>query len=189
LQQDASGKPFEARYEWSRIRKGRRGQVLEATWGGAIYRDGKGRQRIEQDTCVDGESVVADAEIYDVVDQVMYVLDVPSRTVVQRHILVDQPVPAPGWVILDCLIPRTAPSGGEFIGQKQIEALDCGGYRMPRPGGGSVECWYCEELMEIIALRGRTDWEEVKLRLFDIRRVEPPPELFRIPADYSTIAP
>lgn len=93
--------------------------------------------------------------------------------------------------------PRRRQVTRETLGTQVIEGLTttrvritstipAGLFGNERPFAVSVESWYSPDL-HVTVLRKRTDPRvgETTYRLTDIRRVEPDPSLFQVPADYK----
>jgi len=81
----------------------------------------------------------------------------------------------------------------ENTGKRTIEGIECEGTRIIQSVEGepgltkTVEQWYSDEL-KLIAFLGTSAGDETyRARIQNLRREEPDPALFVIPADYNTI--
>lgn len=173
-----------------------------------LARDGQGRIRREQaigkigGLQLDGPTLVF---ISDPVAQVTYTLDPAAHTArVSKLETVNLPVAenrkAPSVGTREHISPTGRRSVlSEPLGSKVIDGLEVEGTRRTvtfpagvlgneRPFSTSVETWFSPTLHADV-LRKRTDLRigETVYRLTDIRREEPDPSLFQVPADYKTI--
>jgi uncharacterized protein len=174
-----SGRPFQARYEQICSKETPDGQLLEETLVGAVFRDKDGRLRKElRLPDAPGEGITL-ALLADPFNESIYILDPQSRTFVTQRFPVTLRDTSPFAVSKDL-----SGADGEDLGVRELEGLVCHGHR-DRLNDAVVEFWYSDELMEVVLEKRTTQDEDTTLRLFDIRRVEPDSELFKIPADYS----
>lgn len=174
-------RPFQAQYEHVALRRLPNGETSRRVKKGAIYRAADGRSRREEYAGDGAGKIIKTIIIHDPIRQEGYLLDPESKT------FFTMPVPDS---------PRSATSGseaelptftGEDIGKKTVDGLICRGYRRERPGGGVVEYWVSEELLEAVLARTVAGDQDDALRIFGIRRGEPDNTLFNVPPEYQAI--
>jgi hypothetical protein len=193
------------------------GTRIERTVTAKLYRDGDGRVRREQtvlglgalNPSADGQAIVT---IVDPVAGTSYVLDGSTHTAYRsRMARVERerraggvppppppPPPPPGERRI-LQLPSGAPSAPEPLGTRQIEGVSAPGTKrtetLPtgrigndRPIVVTDERWDSPDLKVLVFSRHhdpRTG--DVEYRLTNLRRDEPPPDLFTVPADYTYV--
>ena len=185
--------PFSAETVLENTRRLFDGSTAATQSKGAIYRDGAGRTRREQPLeTVGGFSLGDDAQklifITDANEGTQYFLD-PNRKTVRRILLSggNRP-PKPPFEAEAAKI--------ELLGKKILEGINVEGTKtiieIPKGRIGNdkplqivTERWYSDELQTVIMTRQIDPLSgEHIFRLTNIRRSEPPRELFIVPTDY-----
>jgi len=177
-----TGAPYSAEEEFlhgDRTEKGRK-----------IYRDSEGRVRTERLMCPSCKYYVV--EITDPVAGVQWVLDTQHKV---AHLMTPQPPPQPAGssVMINIAPTSTPPSAGPPITKiEQLDPAEIGGLRVV--GSRSIttytdghklvgESWMSPELNVVVK---NTLGDDI-FRLANLKRSEPFPSLFRIPADYTVV--
>jgi hypothetical protein len=181
------GSPFEARYEWIDIRKAGKDAGSMHTGAGAIHRDSMGRLRVDRG----GKSAMT-ARISDPVADVYWFLDVgrkrvtssrrPSDLIQITEITIQGQTyfcPPPDWQDTD--------PGDESIGQRVIEGVICDGFRREETDR-RIEYWASSELHQVVFEEIISDFSDCTCRVYDIRKQEPDPQMFVVPADYTDVS-
>jgi hypothetical protein len=168
-----------------------------------IFRDSEGRTRTEAYVTESGSSQASsDSPIFiDIVDRVAgvrYSLNPHNHTAHRMSLTPPQAARLPQKAANPAPASAQRPAAtAEDLGQQEIEGINTHGYRMTRtvPVGAdgndrpimiTEEQWVSPELHRIVLedvhdpLRGETI-----LRLTNIVREEPSPDLFQVPADYT----
>src|SRR5581483_4864299 len=70
---------------------------------------------------------------------------------------------------------------------KEIEGQICYRFQTRLPDGSKLEAWFSPELKETLLENISSATEEKIMRLYNIRQVEPDPELFVIPKTYQIV--
>ena len=201
------GKPFEADCDTSFAARDAHGETKASRTTGIIARDSAGRRFQQQDTapqdgdekpevCFDSESggVILRlrprlATIYDPVGNVCHWIDRANGTTMMSFPMTldqsgqygsDVPTMEIGGMSVPVPVGFVPQSGVSIIGQQVIEGMDCTGYRST--AGLKMEYWVADELQETILTRLDVDGKQITQRLYNIRRNEPDPQLFVIPA-------
>jgi hypothetical protein len=177
-------RPFQAQYEKMLVRKLATGQTSQQIKTGMLYRDTSGRTRREEfsDSEIPHDKFSGTAIVSDAAKQELYFLDVGSKTFLrsQSSGAIEE---ATDEEVSDLL--KDAASKGTVIGKQIIEGFVCHGYRIDQPEGSVIEYWISEELSDVLLAKSESTKEEIILRLFSIRRVEPDSSLFTAPIDYQ----
>jgi len=155
------GAPFEAEFEIS-VLPIQADTPTRVRVSGKMYRSSDGHKRIEQ-----GEDRVL---IYDPTARTYYVIFSSARTVrvLERGF---------GPVEPSSLFNKEPEPGNE------IEGIPCVVGKFSSPGG-AYEIWASPDLQEILLEKLTNGKEERVTRLYNIKRTEPDPDLFKIPSDY-----
>ena|ERR1051325_10699080 len=170
------GRPFEAEYEQINVTKVMSGTPLRQVRTGTVHRDGEGRTRklIRQEFVP--EMFFISTVIFDPVGGFIYTLEEKTRTVSKTSI---SPAPlVPGLIASENEAPPVE------IGEREIEGLDCRGYRITREGS-TTEYWYSDGLKESLFEKTVSKIEGKVFRLFNIRLADPDAALFSVPDDYK----
>ena len=171
----------------SRVTRGRTARV---------FRDGEGRVRFES-----GRAAGADGAfiLYDAVSGATYIVGSGRRAALQLA----SPAADASLRQVKVITPQSPPEDIkavvgdkiESLGTRMIEGVAAEGVRVTstvpaQAGGGQsskvvYERWYSHELRKAVLIKC-TDprFGEAVYRLTDIKRAEPAPDLFRLPADY-----
>jgi hypothetical protein len=163
-----AGRPFQARYEEVRVASLAGGAPEERRESGAIFVDSHGRTRLEM-------SSGGLTNILDPVSKMSYLIDTRTKEVFRV------PFPEPPGAADP--LPEQAGSAGsrtreaEDLGSRWIEGLPCHGVRIRREDITS-EAWIAEPIGQVVRGIETSKGFEKEFRLFDIRLVEPPAELF-----------
>lgn len=210
-EQTVTGSPFTARVEIETRQTLLDGNRFVNHSTQALARDGKGRVRREQSIGkigglqMEGPTLVF---IYDPVAQAEYTLD-PATHTARAGKLQMISVPHAENSAQDGLAPRGArehisPTGKrsvvtESLGSQVIEGLEVEGTRRTvtfpagvlgneQPFSVSMETWF-SPVLHADVLRKRMDPRlgETVYRLTEIRREEPDPSMFQVPAGYKTV--
>lgn len=182
--------PFVAQFEAVHTMYRGKNLASEEKAAGFIYRGSAGRRRHE----IRGGGTDSRASqlimIIDLPSRKTTVLDVGSKTAVTFTDIGPQPgaeVPTEGWAY------RGMWSLGEAPEERVIEGVACR-KALPVPSaavGGmreaAGEIWVSDEIKYSVLEHVTEPARKHRWRLFDIRRVEPPPSLFVIPAGYREI--
>jgi len=182
-------KPYEADCEWVYVNRLPSGEVVTSTTSGMVARDSSGR-RLQQCEVIksegDAEREVWSANIYDPESQTLHFIDLRSGTTLGSlplalgldHAGAEAPA-------LDIDVKWTPPrldepeSTERMQGQQVIEGMLCTGY-CRKAGGWEIEYWVADELEETLRYRVETGDLKATVRVFNILRSEPDPELFAI---------
>lgn len=175
------GRPLQARYERTHSKKLPDGESTRQVRIGAIYRDGEGRSRREEQAEATSKEITGTIIIHDPIAQEIRFLDPQSKTVIRETLLAQDDVG--DEVSMDFL--EAVASTAEDIGRRLIEGLTCRGYRVAQPKNGMVEYWFSEELQDVVLAKSTGGNEEGMLRLFDISFVEPDSSMFIVPTGYK----
>jgi hypothetical protein len=181
------------------------GNRIERRTTSDVARDGQGRVRRTQRIAAIGSLLPqGDAEIVtinDPVARVHYSLDL-SRKVAFRSApiftkRIEGPPLAGAPIGAHLQVHRAGDTQAESLGTRQFDGVSAEGTRVTTtiPAGAIgnqapiqivAERWYSPELRIVVASR-RSDprFGETNFRLENIVRVEPPAELFRVPADFT----
>lgn len=183
--------PFSAETVMENTRRLYDGSTVTAQNKGAIYRDGAGRTRREQPLETVGGFSLGDASrklifITDASDGTQYFLDANRKTARKIPLNANRPPQ-----------PRESEEGKiESLGTKTLEGVSVEGTRttIEIPAGklGNdkslqvvTERWYSSDLQTVIMTRHVDPLiGEQIFRLTNIKRIEPPRELFAVPTDY-----
>lgn len=187
------GQPFSAETVIEDTRRLFDGTTVTKKSAGAIYRDTAGRTRREQPLeMVGGFSVVGTDNkpqvlvfINDFAAGTQYFLDANAKIARPKPLGGSPPEPPE---------PRDAKT--ESLGTKKIEGLSCEGSRVTfeipaghigneKPITVVTENWFSPEIQMLVFSRHVDPLAgEHVFKLVNIRRAEPPAELFNVPADY-----
>jgi hypothetical protein len=168
-----------------------------------LFRDSAGRTRYEQSLAAIGPFVsggdLKSVTINDPVAQVGYMLDPSRRAAIQTPTLRLKPGLVSGIAAPDnAAAPKTASAS---IGERAIEGVTATGTRattiIPAGAIGNEqpieivsETWYSPELKIVLASHRKDPrFGETNYRLTNLSRVEPDPELFRVPKGYRVEVP
>ncbi|MGI8656718.1 MAG: ankyrin repeat domain-containing protein [Pyrinomonadaceae bacterium] len=177
------GRPFNAQFEQTRSERLSNNRTSQQIVKGAVFRDSGGRVRKEFLLQEAPSREVHIAFISDASKEVIYVLDVKSKTFVKD----DLPA-VPEKFNAEPLIAPVRSSlkvRDEDLGEQLLEGLICHGYRSHMEDS-VIEFWYSDDLQEILLEKTVSQDEESILRLFEISRGEPSSTLFSVPADYTS---
>src|SRR5262249_53239396 len=128
------------------------------------------------------------ASIYDPVAQTWHVFDLQSGTTLMYSPITagrdERDSEIPIVEIQGMSVPVTmwfgAESDDRIIGRLVIEGMECTGYSR-EVSGWKVERWIADDLEEAIRFQVITGDLEITIRVYDILRTEPDPELFAAP--------
>jgi hypothetical protein len=190
------GQPFSAQTVFEDTRRLYDGSTVTRSEHGAIYRDGAGRTRREQPLQMVGGVQVSGANgqpqmlvfINNFTDRTQIFLDSNNKVARMNPIRGDIAPPAGP--------PQPKDAKTESLGTKTIEGVQAEGTRMTfeipagdlgndKPIQVVTETWYSPEL-QVIVLSRHVDpiAGEHVFRLVNIKRAEPSPELFTLPAGF-----
>jgi hypothetical protein len=164
------GRPFEADLEMAVVKAQPGAEPSRVTSSGRVCRDSEGRTRFEAQAEAGTQSVVF---ITDPAHGAAYLINHKDRTVTD----LGTHNPSKGS---DLFTGVTPPAGSE------IEGLPCVVIRHAADGT-STETWISLDLGEILLEKITGPAEERVKRLYNIKRVEPDPGLFKIPGDYRLV--
>jgi hypothetical protein len=182
LPQHIKDKPFAARFEEKHSSTGLgTSPLFQQFLEGVVYRDSAGRLRHEFIVEVAPSITQSVALIRDPITEMMYSLDIRSKTVTRVPFSILEKTDA---------VPTAGPPLPmqhiqDDLGQRQIEGLSCHGYVVNDPRGFVAEVWISDELSEIVFERKTSQAEESLL--FQIRRGEPESPLFEVPNDFTEV--
>lgn len=171
-------------------------QFSRAFPGRRVYRDSLGRTRVESmlsivDVTKEGQSVgVQVVDIIDCVAGFRYALDT-SKRVAHRQKL---PVPVPR---LKTVAGSSDPQGRKPLGVQSIDGETAEGSRFTYTAGGpdksaaitsTTETWMLTDLNAPIMTTVIDPVHGTSVhRLTNLKRTEPDPQLFRVPAEYTIV--
>lgn len=178
------GRPFQAQYEESLLKKPPNGELIYEAKQGHIYRDSRGRERIESHVEIKPGEIIGTATIYDPINGAIYTLNSESNIILHTQLLPNESEPSGFWAWTvgsqsAYAIPRAKPAIQPNTEPLQIEGLTCDGYSIIQPEGRKIEYWYSNDLNEILLLKSTSSDEKFTLRLFNIQHGEPDNELFK----------
>ena len=191
-----SGQPFSAQTVIEDTRRLYDGSTVTKTVNGAIYRDGAGRTRREQPLEMVGGVQVSGANGQP--QTLVFINNFPDRT--QTFLDINNKIARTNPIRGD-VAPPAGPAGPkdaktESLGTKTIEGVQAEGTRttfeIPAGDLGNdkpievvTETWYSPELQVIVMSRHIDPIAgEHIFRLTNIKRAEPPPDLFTVPAGF-----
>ncbi|MCY7375040.1 MAG: EF-hand domain-containing protein [Pyrinomonadaceae bacterium] len=183
--------PFSAETVMENTRRLYDGSTITAQSQGAIYRDGAGRTRREQPLETVGGFSLGDAGqklifITDANEGTQYFLNANRKTARKIPLNGNRPPPS----------PESGEGKTESLGAKTLEGVSVEGTRTTieipagklgndKPLQVVVERWYSADLQTVVMTRHVDPLiGEQIFRLTNIKRREPPRELFTVPTDY-----
>jgi len=172
-------KPFQTDLEHTIIQKLPDGQLQKYSLAGKICRDSSGRRRQEVYLKTEDNLSVNLITIQDPIAQTISVLDVNNMVAsVERFQISNDRGSA--------LSPESRSIDRAEIA-KEIEGQICYRFQTRLPDGSKLEAWFSPELKETLLENISSATEEKIMRLYNIRQVEPDPELFVIPKTYQIV--
>jgi hypothetical protein len=178
---NSQAKPFQAEFEQTRKIKSKDNRTVIEQLKGRIYRDSKGRERIDEFT--QDEHTV---RVYDPPRKSEFMLDIGSKT-----ILYQVPLPSDGFRAYVWNVNKTAiafplrPSQPvPALGRKDIEGMRCAGYEIQKPGEYTVQYWISDDLNQLFLVQIVSEEEEITWRLFNLEVTEPDVSYFDIPRNF-----
>jgi hypothetical protein len=181
------------------------GNRIERRTTSSVARDAQGRvRRSQRIAAIGGILPQGDAEIVtinDPVARVHYSLDLARKVAVRSAPMFTKRIEGPPVAVASigpqAQVRRGDDAQSESLGTRQFDGVTAEGTRITTtiPAGAIgnqapiqivAERWYSPELRIVVASR-RSDprFGETTFRLENIVRVEPPAELFQLPADFS----
>jgi hypothetical protein len=157
------GAPFEAEFEISMVPR-QADAPKRVLYSGKLYRGSDGHKRIDR------QGIVL---IYDPITRTTYSISPEERIFRSRS--------ESGPLQPSALFKNGQPKPGD-----EIEGIPCLVGKIPERWGPR-ELWVSPDLQEILFERVPYEKEDRITRLYNIKRTEPDPGLFKIPSDYVLV--
>jgi hypothetical protein len=174
-------KPFQAEYELTRKIKFKDDRTVIEQLTGRIYRDSKGRERIDEFT--QDEHTV---RVYDPPRKSEFMLDIGSKTILYQVPFSPDGFRAYVWNVNKSAIafPLRSSQSVPALGWKDIEGVQCAGYQIQKPGEYTVQYWISGDLDQLFLVQIVGEEEEITWRLFNLEFIEPDVSYFDIPGNF-----